>query len=92
MSVDSAANTTGLHMGEFLIPKTSDLGDRHFIIRSLYKKLILMRSYKSNLYVDTFVTVAFYCMPGPILSVFPALIVHSELKNVHLGFPVAFIF
>ena len=39
MSVDSAANTTtGLLMGEFLIPKTSDLGDRHFIIRSLYKK------------------------------------------------------
>ena len=28
----------------------------------------------------------------PILSVFPALIVHSELKSVHLGFPVAFIF
>ena len=24
--------------------------------------------------------------------VFPALIVHSELKSVHLGFPVAFIF
>ena len=47
---------------KFLIPKTSDLGDRHFIIRFLYKKLILMRSYKSNLYVDTFVTIAFYCM------------------------------
>ena len=30
--------------------------------------------------------------PGPILSVFPTLIVHSELKNVHPGFPVAFIF
>jgi len=29
---------------------------------------------------------------GPILSVFPALIVHSELKSVHPGFPVAFIF
>ena len=29
--------------------------------------------------------------PGPILSVFPAL-VHSELKSVHPGFPVAFIF
>ena len=29
---------------------------------------------------------------GPILSVFPALIVHSELKGVHPGFPVAFIF
>jgi len=28
---------------------------------------------------------------GPILSVFFALIVHSELKSVHLGFPVAFI-
>ena len=28
---------------------------------------------------------------GPILSVFPALIVHSELKSVHPGFPVAFI-
>ena len=27
-----------------------------------------------------------------ILSVFPALIVHSELKSVHPGFPVAFIF
>ena len=26
----------------------------------------------------------------PILSVFPALIVHSELKSVHPGFPVAF--
>ena len=24
---------------KFLIPKTSDLGDRHFIIRSLYKNL-----------------------------------------------------
>ena len=30
--------------------------------------------------------------PGPILSLFPALIVHSELKSVHPGFPVAFIF
>ena len=31
--------------------------------------------------------------PGPILSVFPpALIAHSELKSVHPGFPVAFIF
>jgi len=29
---------------------------------------------------------------GPILSVFSALIVHSELKSVHPGFPVAFIF
>ena len=28
----------------------------------------------------------------PILSVFSALIVHSELKSVHPGFPVAFIF
>ena len=28
----------------------------------------------------------------PILSVFPALIVHSELKSVHPGFPVGFIF
>jgi len=28
----------------------------------------------------------------PILSVFPALIVHSELKSVQPGFPVAFIF
>jgi len=28
----------------------------------------------------------------PILVVFPALIVHSELKSVHPGFPVAFIF
>jgi len=26
------------------------------------------------------------------LRVFPALIVHSELKSVHPGFPVAFIF
>jgi len=31
-------------------------------------------------------------LSGPILSVFPALIVHSELKSVHPGFPVAFIF
>ena len=29
---------------------------------------------------------------GPILSVFFALIVQSELKSVHPGFPVAFIF
>ena len=33
-----------------------------------------------------------YLLAGPILSVFPALIVHSELKSVHPGFPVAFIF
>jgi len=33
------------------------------------------------------------CIPaGPILSVFPALIAHCELKSVHPGFPVAFIF
>jgi len=31
------------------------------IIRYLYKT-ILMRSYKSNLYVDTFVAIAFYYM------------------------------
>jgi len=30
-------------------------------------------------------------MSAPILSVFRALIVHSELKSVHPGFPVAFI-
>ena len=37
---------------------------------------------------------AFATVPhtGPILSVFPALFVHSELKSVHPGFPVAFIF
>jgi len=29
---------------------------------------------------------------APILSVLPALIVHSKLKSVHPGFPVAFIF
>ena len=33
-----------------------------------------------------------YRTAGPILGVFPALIVHSELKSVHPGFPVAFIF
>ena len=33
-----------------------------------------------------------WTQPGPILSVFFALIVHSELKSVHPGFPVAFIF
>jgi len=37
-----------------------------------------------------------YCLhwilAGPILSVFPALIVHPELKSVHPGFPVTFIF
>jgi len=32
------------------------------------------------------------CNPAPILSVFAALIVHSELRSVHPGFPVAFIF
>jgi len=40
-----------------------------------------------------FLTAAFIHRPvraGPILSVFPALIVHSELKSVHPGFPVAF--
>ena len=31
-------------------------------------------------------------LPGPILSVFPALIVHSALQSVHPGLPVAFIF
>ena len=31
-------------------------------------------------------------VPGPILNVFPALIVHAELKSVHPGFLVAFIF
>jgi len=33
-----------------------------------------------------------YIEQVPILTVFPALIVHSELKSVHPGFPVAFIF
>jgi len=33
-----------------------------------------------------------HCIAVPILSVFPALIVHSELKSVHPGYPVAFIF
>ena len=31
-------------------------------------------------------------LAAPILSVFPALIMHSELKSAHPGFPVAFIF
>ena len=34
----------------------------------------------------------FWCPAVPILSVFRALIVHSELKSVNPGFPVAFIF
>jgi len=33
-----------------------------------------------------------YIEQVPNLTVFPALIVHSELKSVHPGFPVAFIF
>jgi len=33
-----------------------------------------------------------HLLTGPILSVFFALIAHSELKSVHPGFPVAFIF
>ena len=37
-------------------------------------------------------TYSYSVTPGPILSVFPALIVHPELKSVHPGFPVAFIF
>jgi len=35
---------------------------------------------------------SFWGRAGHILSVFPALIVYSELKSVHPGFPVAFIF
>jgi len=31
-------------------------------------------------------------LAAPILSVFPALIMQSELKSAHPGFPVAFIF
>jgi len=34
----------------------------------------------------------FICLAVPILSVFPAQIVHSELKSVNPEFPVAFIF
>jgi len=37
-------------------------------------------------------TSSYHIISGPILSVLPALIVHSELKSVHPGFPVAFIF
>ena len=40
----------------------------------------------------TDMSTAHYKQSGPILSVFFALIVHSELKSVHPGFPVAFIF
>ena len=36
--------------------------------------------------------VAGFYPPGPILSVFSVLIVHSKLKSVHPGFPLAFIF
>ena len=38
------------------------------------------------------IPIFFLPKPVPILSEFPALIVHSELKSVHPGFPVAFIF
>ena len=44
---------------------------------------------------DVFVHVSInliWISAGPILSLFFALIVHSELKSVHPGFPVAFIF
>ena len=37
-------------------------------------------------------TTRYEMLAGPILSVFFALIVHSELQSVHPGFPVAFIF
>jgi len=42
-------------------------------------------------YSNKIKSVGLWKCPGPILSVFSALIVHSELKSVHPGFPVAFI-
>jgi len=45
---------------EFLITKTSDLGDRKFIIRSLYKNLYWC-DLTNQTYFDTPVTIAFYC-------------------------------
>jgi len=41
---------------------------------------------------DNLILACILYSPVPILSVLPALIVHSELKSVHPGFPVAFIF
>jgi len=46
----------------------------------------------SSQFLSTVCTVAQQWGAGPILSVFFALIVHSKLKSVHPGFPVAFIF
>ena len=45
-----------------------------------------------NLFNFTWRLIANDSVPVRILSVFPALIVHSELNSVHPGFPVAFIF
>ena len=45
---------------KFLFPKLAISGiDTLSLDPSI--KLILMRAYKTNLYVDTFVTIAFYC-------------------------------
>jgi len=51
--------------------------------------LLLVLHYLANIF--GFCCFVLY-VTGPILSVFPALIVHSELKSVHPGFPVAFVF
>ena len=53
-------------------------------------ELKLLAFLSGTLHILLFISA--YCATVPILSVFPALIVHSELKSVHPGFPVAFIF
>ena len=65
----------------------------YFILQRLEQPDFRTRPADMRLDVSVFDTGRIVCgWTGRILSVFFALIVHSELKSVNPGFPVAFIF
>jgi len=71
--------------------------EKPILVLDMQKKVIIYKEMTEllNVTFSNLKTQNFNAFPGvtvPILSVFPALIVHSELKSVHPEFPVAFIF
>ena len=56
-SISGQKQSAKVEPGSVLLLPSLSLSLDHSI-----KKLLLMRSYRSNFYVDTFVTIAFHCM------------------------------
>ena len=62
---------------KFLIPKTSDLGDRHFIMRSLYKNL-----YWCDLTNQTYISISLHMSPEHFIVCICVWTLYTQLRFI----------